>query len=135
MAEALAEVKSVGVETSDEPRVALKMPEPKGYKILIALPQPDEKTEGGILKAQSTLEVEEVGSIVGLVLAMGPDAYSDKSRFPSGPYCKVNDFVVMRSYSGTRFKVQQDGVWQEFRLINDDSVEAVVEDPRGIRKV
>ena len=135
MAEALAEVKSVGVETSDEPRVALKMPEPKGYKILIALPQPDENTEGGILKAQSTLEVEEVGSIVGLVLAMGPDAYSDKSRFPSGPYCKVNDFVVMRSYSGTRFKVQQDGVWQEFRLINDDSVEAVVEDPRGIRKV
>lgn len=135
MAEALAEVKSVGVETSDEPRVALKMPEPKGYKILIALPQPDEKTEGGILKAQSTLEVEEVGSIVGLVLAMGPDAYSDKSRFPSGPYCKVNDFVVMRSYSGTRFKVQEDGVWQEFRLINDDSVEAVVEDPRGIRKV
>lgn len=135
MAEALAKVKSVGVETSDEPRVALKMPEPKGYKILIALPQPDEKTEGGILKAQSTLEVEEVGSIVGLVLAMGPDAYSDKSRFPSGPYCKVNDFVVMRSYSGTRFKVQQDGVWQEFRLINDDSVEAVVEDPRGIRKV
>lgn len=135
MAEALAEVKSVGVETSDESRVALKMPEPKGYKILIALPQPDEKTEGGILKAQSTLEVEEVGSIVGLVLAMGPDAYSDKSRFPSGPYCEVNDFVVMRSYSGTRFKVQQDGVWQEFRLINDDSVEAVVEDPRGIRKV
>jgi|TARA_B100000085_G_C18487279_1_gene489784 co-chaperonin GroES (HSP10) len=135
MAEALAEVKSVGVETSDEPRVALKMPEPKGYKILIALPQPDEKTEGGILKAQSTLEVEEVGSIVGLVLAMGPDAYSDKSRFPSGPYCKVDDFVVMRSYSGTRFKVQEDGVWQEFRLINDDSVEAVVEDPRGIRKV
>lgn len=135
MAEALAKVKSVGVETSEEPRVALKMPEPKGYKILIALPQPDEKTEGGILKAQSTLEVEEVGSIVGLVLAMGPDAYSDKSRFPSGPYCKVNDFVVMRSYSGTRFKVQQDGVWQEFRLINDDSVEAVVEDPRGIRKV
>ena len=135
MAEALAEVKSAGVETSDEPRVALKMPEPKGYKILIALPQPDEKTEGGILKAQSTLEVEEVGSIVGLVLAMGPDAYSDKSRFPSGPYCKVNDFVVMRSYSGTRFKVQEDGVWQEFRLINDDSVEAVVEDPRGIRKV
>lgn len=135
MAEALAEVKSVGVETSDEPRVALKMPEPKGYKILIALPQPDEKTEGGILKAQSTLEIEEVGSIVGLVLAMGPDAYSDKSRFPSGPYCKVDDFVVMRSYSGTRFKVQEDGVWQEFRLINDDSVEAVVEDPRGIRKV
>ena len=135
MTEALAEVSPVGVETSEESRVALKMPEPKGYKILIAMPQPDKKTQGGILKANSTLEIEEVGSIVGLVTALGPDAYSDKSRFPSGPYCKVGDFVLLRSYSGTRFKVQQDGVWQEFRLINDDSVEAVVEDPTGVRKV
>ena len=135
MTEALAEVKSVGVETNDEPRVALKIPEPKGYKILVAMPQADAKTKGGILKTQSTREVEEVGSIVGTVVALGPDAYADKSRFPSGPYCKVEDCILMRSYSGTRFKVQKDDVWQEFRLINDDSVEAVVEDPRWIRKV
>ena len=92
-------------------------------------------TEGSILKAKSTLDVEEVGSIIGFVTAMGPDAYSDKSRFPSGPYCEVGDFIVMRSYSGTRFMVKEGGIWQEFRLINDDSVEAVVEDPTGVRKI
>ena len=107
------------------------MPEPQGYKLLIALPDPDEKTEGGILKAASTLHDEEVGSIVGMVLKMGADAYNDPSRFPNGPYCKEGDWIIMRSYSGTRFKVHG----KEFRLINDDSVEAVVEDPRGIIKV
>jgi len=115
----------------DEPRKAHQLPEPKGYKILIALPEPDEKTEGGILKAKETLHVEEIGSICGFVLKLGPDAYKDKSRFPTGPYCKEQDWVLMRSYSGTRFKIHG----KEFRLINDDSVEGVVEDPRGIEKV
>jgi len=115
----------------DEPRKAHQLPEPKGYKILIALPEPDEKTEGGILKAKQTLHVEEIGSICGFVLKLGPDAYKDKSRFPTGPYCKEQDWVLMRSYSGTRFKIHG----KEFRLINDDSVEGVVEDPRGIEKV
>jgi co-chaperonin GroES (HSP10) len=77
------------------------------------------------------LYAEEVGSIVGFVLKMGPDAYADAQRFPSGAYCKEGDWVLMRSYSGTRFSVHG----KEFRLINDDSVEAVVEDPRGIVKV
>jgi len=115
----------------DEPRKAHQLPEPRGYKILIALPEPDEKTEGGILKAKQTLHVEEIGSICGFVLKLGPDAYKDKSRFPTGPYCKEQDWVLMRSYSGTRFKIHG----KEFRLINDDSVEGVVEDPRGIEKV
>jgi len=136
MAEALAEVSSVGIETNEEPRAARKLPEPKGYKILIGLPLPDKTTDGGIIKARSTLEVEEVGSIVGFVIELGPDAYSDKVRFPSGAYCKEGDFVVMRSYSGTRFKVKdEEGKYQEFRLINDDSVEAVVEDPRGVSRI
>ena len=125
MSEALEEI---GIE---EPRKANQLPEPQGYKLLIALPDPDEKTEGGILKAASTLHDEEVGSIVGMVLKMGADAYNDPSRFPNGPYCKEGDWIIMRSYSGTRFKVHG----KEFRLINDDSVEAVVEDPRGIIKV
>ena len=80
---------------------------------------------------QATQLPEEVGSIVGYVLSVGPDAYSDPKRFPSGPFCKEGDWVVMRSYSGTRFLAHG----REFRLINDDSVEAVVEDPRGIVKV
>jgi co-chaperonin GroES (HSP10) len=111
-------------------KAASQLPKPTGYKLLIALPNPEEKTEGGILKASSTLEAEEIGSIVGFVLAMGPDAYKSADRFPSGPYCKEGDWIMMRSYSGTRFKVHG----KEFRLINDDSVEAVVEDPRGVVK-
>lgn len=136
MTEALAEVTSVGVETNAQERVAKKMPEPTGYKLLIGIPHADRKTSGGILKAKTTVELEEVGSLIGVVLAMGPDAYSDEKRFPSGPYCKTEDFIVMRSYSGTRFIVTGEGdEYQEFRLINDDSVEAVVEDPRGVKKV
>ena len=133
MAEALAEVSTVSVEddTATDTRPAHQMPDPKGYKLLIGLPEPEKASKGGILKAQETIAVEEVGSIVGFVIKLGPDAYTDKSRFPNGPYCKEGDFVIMRSYSGTRFKVHG----KEFRLINDDSVEAVVEDPRGVMKV
>ena len=125
---------SVSIDTAnedEETRKAAQLPDPRGYKLLIALPEPDEMTEGGILKAAKTQHDEEVGSIVGMVLKLGADAYNDPSRFPSGPLCKEGDFILMRSYSGTRFKVHG----KEFRLINDDSVEAVVEDPRGILKV
>ena len=132
MAEALAEVDTVSEEdTAKKPRAAHKLPDPKGYKILISLPDAEIASEGGILKAQETIAAEEVGSIVGFVIKLGPDAYSDKSRFPSGAYCKEGDFIMMRSYSGTRFKVAN----KEFRLINDDSVEAVIEDPRVVMKV
>ena len=115
----------------EEPKTASQLPEPKGYKLLIALPEPDEVTEGGIIKAKQTMEIEEIGSICGFVLKMGPDAYEDEKKFPHGPYCNEGDWILMRSYSGTRFKIHG----KEFRLINDDSVEAVVEDPRGIEKV
>ena len=123
-------VEEIQVDES-ETRKASQMPKPQGYKILIALPEPDEKTDGGIIKARETMHNEEVGSIVGFVLDMGPDAYANKDRFPTGPFCKKGDWIVMRSYTGTRFTVHG----KEFRLINDDSVEAVVEDPRGIVKV
>ena len=113
-----------------EPEKAHQLPKPSGYKILIALPEPEEKTEGGILKAKQTMDLEEIGSICGFVLAVGPDAYKDKKRFPNGAYCKEGDFILMRSYSGTRFKIHG----KEFRLINDDSVEAIIDDPRGIIK-
>ena len=116
---------------TEEQKTASQLPDPKGYKLLIALPEPAETTEGGILKAKQTLDLEEIGSICGFVLKMGADAYNDEKRFPNGPYCKEGDWVLMRSYSGTRFKIHG----KEFRLINDDSVEAVVQDPRGIEKV
>ena len=113
---------------TEESRKANQLPDPKGYKILIALPDPDKEFDGGILKSNKTLYEEEIGSIVGMVIKLGPDSYTDKNRFPSGPSCKEGDWIIMRSYSGTRFKIHG----KEFRLINDDSVEAVVEDPRGI---
>ena len=123
-------VEEINIDNSNS-RKANQMPKPTGYKILIALPEPDEKTDGGIIKSSQTIHTEEVGSIVGFVLDTGPDVYSDSVRFPTGPFCKKGDWIVMRSYTGTRFMVHG----KEFRLINDDSVEAVVEDPRGIVRV
>ena len=105
-----------------------QLPDPMGYKLLVAMPQAEEKTEGGIVKATQTIKDEEVSNICGYVLKMGPDCYKDDKRFPSGAWCKIGDWVVFRAYSGTRMKMYG----QEFRLINDDTVEAVVEDPTGV---
>lgn len=104
-----------------------KLPEPVGYKILIAVPELNEKTDGGVYMPDSLKQAEETASIIGYVLKVGSVAYSDPARFPDGPWCKEGDFIIFRSYSGTRFKV----MGKEFRIINDDTVEAVVEDPRG----
>lgn len=103
------------------------LPTPTGYRILIALPEIAKQYESGLVKADQTVRNEEVSSVIGFVLEMGADCYSDKDRFPHGPWCKKGDFVLLRAYSGTRFKLRG----KEFRLINDDSVEAVVDDPRG----
>ena len=112
-----------------EPEEARKqLPEPKGWKILVAMPQVEEKTEGGIIKSSQTMKNEEVGNICGYVLELGPDAYNDEKRFASGPWCKKGDWVIFRAYSGTRMMMYG----QEFRLINDDTVEAVVDDPTGV---
>ena len=111
-----------------KPNFASQLPEPKGYKLLIALPEVDEATEGGIIKSAQAQHEESIATIVGWVMAMGPDAYATYSRFPNGPYCQVGDWVVFRAFSGTRIKIRG----KEFRLINDDTVEAVVEDPRGV---
>ena len=106
------------------------IPDPKGYKLLVAIPSIEEKTSGGIYRPDSLIKQEHVASIFGYVLAMGDDAYLDTKKFPSGPWCKVGDWVIFRSYSGTRIKIDE----QEFRLINDDTVEAVVDDPRKIER-
>jgi co-chaperonin GroES (HSP10) len=109
---------------------ASQLPEPKGYKILIALPEVEEKTEGGIIKPSDSRHEESIATVVGWVMSMGSDAYANYARFPSGPYCQVGDWVIFRAFSGTRIKVHG----KEFRLINDDTVEAVVEDPRGVER-
>jgi co-chaperonin GroES (HSP10) len=109
---------------------AKQVPDPKTYHILCMLPQAEESYESGILKSGQTMHFEEVLSPVLWVVKMGPDCYKDPIRFPSGPSCKEGDFVLVRPNSGTRLKIHG----REFRIINDDSVEAVIEDPRGVQR-
>jgi chaperonin GroES len=111
---------------ADTAQLAADLPEPKGYRILIALPEVQEKTAGGIIRPDDLRKKEETASILGLVVELGPDCYSDPDRFPAGPYCKTGDWVIFRSYSGTRFKING----REYRLINDDTVEGVVANPQ-----
>ena len=124
---------AVSGNTKDEKdeKLAPQLPIPCGYKILVGLPKIEEKYESGILKADATIRQDEIATVVGFVIKMGPDCYKDTVKFPSGPFCKEGDFILLRAYSGTRFKVH--GV--EFRLISDDVVEAVVLDPRGYSRV
>lgn len=109
---------------------ARQLPEPKGYRMLCMVPKIEEEYESGILKADETKKVEEQTTVVLFVAKMGDMAYSDETRFPTGPWCKEGDFVLVRPYTGTRIKLYG----TEWRIINDDSVEAVVEDPRGLSR-
>lgn len=109
---------------------AKQLPQPSGYRILCAIPDIEDKYESGIVKADITLQNEELLTTVLFVVKMGPDCFKDASRFPSGPWCKEGDFILVRPHAGTRLKIHG----REFRIINDDSVEGVVEDPRGISR-
>ncbi|MFN3706142.1 MAG: hypothetical protein ACK4WM_09165 [Thermoflexales bacterium] len=109
---------------------AKMLPDPSGYRILCAVPEVEEKTDGGIYKPDMTMQYEELTTPVLFVLKIGPDAYKDPKRFPSGPWCKEGDFILTRPHAGTRVRIHG----REFRIINDDCVEAVVEDPRGISR-
>jgi co-chaperonin GroES (HSP10) len=116
--------------TKEQVEKAKLLPEPKGYRILCAVPQVEEEYEGGLIKAEDTKKVEEQTTVVLFIVKMGDLCYADKDRFPTGPWCKEGDFVLTRPYSGTRVVIHG----REFRVIHDDTVEAVVQDPRGIRR-
>ena len=109
---------------------AKQIPEPSGYHLLCMVPEVEEKFDSGIIKADTTLFAEERLTTVLFVMKFGPDAYKDQSKFPTGPWCKVGDFVLVRPHSGSRLKIHG----REFRIINDDTVEGIVEDPRGISR-
>jgi co-chaperonin GroES (HSP10) len=121
-------VATVLPETAEEK--AKQVPDPSGYRILCAVPEVENSYESGILKSDMSLRHEELLTTVLFVVKMGPDCYKDTSRFPSGPWCKEGDLVLVRPHAGTRLKIHG----QEFRIINDDSVEGVVQDPRGISR-
>ena len=122
-----------GILNKNTEEKAKQLPDPKTFRLLCMVPEAAEEyadSEVGIVKAGQSMHYEEVLTPVLWVIKVGPDAYADKTRFPSGPSCKEGDFVIVRPNSGTRLKIHG----REFRIINDDSVEAVVEDPRGISR-
>ena len=112
---------------------AKQLPKPQGYRILCAIPEIESEFEEstiGLVKSAQTMDIEEKLATVLFVVALGPDCYKDTTRFPSGAWCKEGDFVIVRPHAGTRLMIHG----REFRMINDDSVEAVVQDPRGIKR-
>ena len=117
-------------ETQETIDRASQLPNPSGFKLLCAIPQIEEEYSSGIIKAESTVKTEEQTTVVLFVVKIGPDAYKDTARFPSGAWCEVGDFILARPYSGTRVVIHG----KEFRIINDDTVEGIVDDPRGIRR-
>ena len=109
---------------------ATQLPKPSGYRILCAIPEQEKEFESGIAKADETMRIEETLTTVLFVVELGPDCYADKARFPSGAWCKKGDFILVKPYAGSRLVIHG----REFRMINDDSVEGVVADPRGIKR-
>lgn len=124
-----AEVKAIVGDATDAEK-AQQLPQPSGYRILCAIPEVEESYESGILKADATMNYEEKLATVLFVVDLGPDCYNDPVKFPTGPWCKKGDFIITRPNSGTRLLIHG----REFRMINDDTVEAVVQDPRGIKR-
>jgi len=106
------------------------VPDPKGYKVLVAIPKVEEATKGGILLPDDLRDREQNACVVGYVVSLGDLAYKSTPRrqFGETPWCKEGDYVIFAAYSGTKIMIAE----QEFRLINDDTVQAVVDDPRKI---
>ena len=130
--EAIQPVDAPAPDATNEEKATM-LPEPTGWKLLCAVPEVDEKIAGtslDLVRDAATMRQEESATTVLFVLKVGPDAYKDQTKFPGGPWCKAGDFVLVRTYSGTRFKI----FGKEFRLINDDQVDAVVQDPRGLTR-
>lgn len=116
-------------EEAEQAKLDELIPIPVGWSILVAIPQPEETYESGLVKAAKTLQHEQILASIGLVIDLGPQAYTDKERFGDAPWCKSGDYVMFRPNSGTRFRMGK----REYRLLNDDSIEAIVPDPSCIQ--
>ena len=124
----------IGADATPLPETAEKkakqIPNPSGFHILCMVPEAEDKFDSGIIKADATVFAEERLTTVLFVMELGPDCYKDEKRFPTGAWCKKGDFVLVRPNTGSRLKIHG----REFRIINDDAVEGVVEDPRGVAR-
>jgi co-chaperonin GroES (HSP10) len=120
----------IGSIASPPEEKASQLPKPSGYHILCAIPEQEKEFDSGIIKADSTIHYEELLTTVLFVVSLGQDCYTDATRFPSGAWCKVGDFILVRPNAGSRLVIHG----KEFRMINDDSVEGVVLDPRGVKR-
>ena len=121
----------VGLEKSEKKEITNekdKLPQPTGWRLIVLPFKMDEKTKGGIIMNETTLEKQQVASQCGNVLAMGPQCYSDKERYPNGPWCKVGDWVIFARYAGSRIQIEGG----EIRLLNEDEILATVQDPTDI---
>jgi chaperonin GroES len=105
-----------------------KLPQPTGWRILVLPFKMNEKTKGGVIINESTLERQQVASQCGNVLAMGSECYKDKERYPTGPWCKIGDWVVFARYAGSRINIEGG----EVRLLNEDEILATVKDPEDL---
>ena len=113
---------NIGTETVDQ------LPDPSGWRLLVLPFTPKDKTKGGILIAQETLDKLRIATNCGYVLKMGPLCYADKEKFETGPWCKKGDWVIFARYAGYRLPI--DG--GEVRLLNDDEVLGTIKDPEAI---
>ena len=121
----------VGLKKSEKKEVTNekdKLPQPTGWRLIVLPFKMDEKTKGGIIMNESTLEKQQVASQCGNVLAMGPQCYTDKERYPEGPWCKVGDWVIFVRYAGSRIQIEGG----EIRLLNEDEILATVKNPEDI---
>lgn len=107
---------------------ANKLPVPTGWRLLVLPFKGKKKTKGGILYSDEQIERQQLATVTGCVLAVGPQAYKDKERYPEGPWCKKGDWVIFARYAGSRFKIEGG----EVRLLNDDEIIATIQDPEDI---
>ena len=118
----------VGVKKSDDKKESAKLPTPTGWRLLVLPFKQKEKTKGGILLADETVERSQVASTCGVVLKLGPDCYRDKERYPDGPWCKEKDWVIFARYAGSRMEIEGG----EIRMLNDDEILGTIDNPEDI---
>ena len=121
--EALNEIKHLPTD-----KILDRLPNPTGWRILVLPYKGQGKTKGGIILSDTTIEERGYTTVTALVLKVGPDAYRDTERFPNGPWCKKNDWIIFGRYAGSRFGIEGG----EVRILNDDEIIAVVKDPEDI---